>query len=61
MLIWLIKKLKNFIKRGEEEVAVVYVTLIINGKRDFEDVPVRLRDQVRNLLIELELSELISE
>lgn len=41
--------------------AVVYVTLIINGSRDFSEVPARLKDQVRELLIELDLEELIQE
>lgn len=41
--------------------AIIYATLIINGKKDFSDVPVRIKDQVRQVLIDLELEELIDE
>lgn len=38
--------------------AVVYATLIINGKKDFKDVPARLKEQVRQVLEDLGLPEL---
>lgn len=41
--------------------AVIYVALIIKGKKTFEQVPDRLKEQVRQLLIDLELEELIDE
>lgn len=41
--------------------AVVYVTLIINGKKEFGDVPKLLKDKVKELLIDLDLKELIQE
>lgn len=41
--------------------AVIYVALIIKGKKTFSQVPDRLKDQVRQLLIDLELEELIEE
>lgn len=41
--------------------AVVYATLIINGKKEFKKVPERLKEQVRQVLIDLELEELIIE
>lgn len=41
--------------------AVIYVALIIKGKRTFAQVPDRLKEQVRQLLIDLELEELIEE
>lgn len=41
--------------------AVVYATLIINGKREFRDVPERLKDRVRQVLIDLNLPELAEE
>lgn len=41
--------------------AVIYVALIIKGKKTFAQVPDRLKEQVRQLLIDLELEELIEE
>lgn len=38
--------------------AVVYATLIIKGKKAFQDVPERLKEQVRQILIDLEVPEL---
>lgn len=41
--------------------AVIYVALIIKGKKTFSQVPDRIKEQVRQLLIDLELEELIEE
>lgn len=41
--------------------AVIYVALIIKGKKTFAQVPDRIKPQVRQLLIDLELEELIEE
>lgn len=38
--------------------AVVYATLIIKGKKTFADVPDRIKEQVRQTLIDLECGEL---
>ncbi|MGL9969416.1 CD1375 family protein [Enterococcus sp. DIV1420a] len=38
--------------------AMIYATLIIKGKRKIENVPKVLRQQVINILIDLDLSEL---
>lgn len=38
--------------------AVVYATLIVKGKKTFAQVPERLKEQVREILIALELPEL---
>lgn len=38
--------------------AVVYATLIIKGKKDFADVPARIKEQVKEVLIDLDLAEL---
>ena len=38
--------------------AVVYATLIIKGKKNFADVPDRLKDQVKEVLIALDCPEL---
>ncbi len=41
--------------------AVVYATLIINGKKKYSDVPERIREQVKQVLIDLDLEELAEE
>lgn len=41
--------------------ASVYVTLILKGKKKYSDVPPKLKPQVRQMLIDLELEELIEE
>ena len=41
--------------------AVIYATLIVNGKKNFSDVPARIKEQVRQVLIDLELEELAEE
>lgn len=38
--------------------AVVYATLIIKGKKVIQDVPSLIRDQVKDILIDMELPEL---
>ena len=41
--------------------AIIYATLIIKGKKRFLDVPLTLREQVRQILIDLECEDLIIE
>ena len=38
--------------------AVMYATLILKGKRTFEQVPDKIKEQVREVLIDLEVPEL---
>lgn len=38
--------------------AVIYATLIVKGKKVFKDVPVKLQNQVKEILIDLEVPEL---
>lgn len=40
------------------EMAVVYATLIIKGKKTFADVPARIQEQVKDVLIALDFPEL---
>ena len=40
------------------EMAVIYATLIIKGKKNFADVPERIKEQVKQVLIDLDLAEL---
>ena len=51
-----------FVKRKEvEHMAVIYVALIVKGKRTYQSVPAVIKPQVRELLVELELEDLIVE
>lgn len=37
---------------------VVYATLIVKGKKTIEEVPTMVRDQVKEILIDMDLPEL---
>lgn len=43
------------------DMAVIYATLIIKGKRTFKTVPNRLKDEVKEILISLECENLVEE
>lgn len=59
--------LKNFVTlfaalwKGVNDMAAVYATLIIKGRRTFSSVPESLKPQVRQILIDLECEFLIEE
>ena len=58
----MIRLLFFFMLRKEvEEMAVVYATLIIKGKKTFAQVPEKIREQVRQVLVDLECPELAEE
>lgn len=42
--------LKYLLRKEEKEMAVVYATLIIKGKKTIDQVPARLRKQVEEIL-----------
>ena len=42
--------LKYLLRKEEDEMAVVYATLIIKGKKTIDQVPARLRKQVEEIL-----------
>ena len=41
--------------------AVIYATLLVKGKKTINDVPEKIREQVKTVLIDLELPELARE
>lgn len=41
--------------------AKIYVALIIKGRRTYSSVPAVLKEQVKEMLIDLELEDLITE
>lgn len=46
-------------RKEKEDMAVIYATLIVKGAKEFADVPDRIKDQVKQVLIDLECEHLI--
>lgn len=46
------------LRREVEEMVVVYATLIIKGKKTIEQVPGLIREQVKEILVDMDLPEL---
>lgn len=44
-----------------KEMAVIYVALIVKGKRTYADIPALIKPKVKELLTDLELEDLITE
>lgn len=45
-------------KRGAEEMAVIYASLIVSGYKTFDQVPKVIQPKVKEVLIQLGLGEL---
>lgn len=59
----MIKSLLFFIilkicRKEEELMAVIYATLIVKGRKTINEVPEKIREQVKAVLIDLEVPEL---
>lgn len=55
----IINFLLNTIFRKEvNTMAVIYATLIVKGKKVFADVPDKIKEKVKEILIDLEVPEL---
>lgn len=50
--------IKILFRKEVAEMAVVYATLIIKGRKTFADVPDRIKEQVKGVLIDLDCGEL---
>ena len=61
MFQFIIYKVKLIFRNAVFEMAVVYATLIIKGKKTINDVPERIREQVKQVLIDLDLPELAED
>ena len=48
-------------RKEVEKMAVIYVALIVKGKRTYDSVPALLKPLVKEMLIDLELESLITE
>lgn len=62
---WMTKILIDFLLillgKGVQVVAVVYATLIVKGKKNYADVPTRIKEQVKEILIDLDCGDLVTE
>ena len=50
--------IKILFRKDVKEMAVIYATLIVKGKKSFADVPERSKEQVREILTDLDCPEL---
>jgi hypothetical protein len=50
--------IKILFRKDVESMAVIYATLIIKGKKNFADVPEKIKDKVKEVLIDLDCPEL---
>lgn len=50
--------IKILFRKDVESMAVIYATLIIKGKKTFADVPEKIKDKVKEVLIDLDRPEL---
>ena len=48
-------------KKEDTVMAAIYVALLIKGKKTWAQIPERIKEQVREMLIDLELEYLIEE
>ena len=53
--------IKILFRKDVAQMAVVYATLIIKGKKNFADVPDRIKEQVKQVLIDLDCGDLATE
>lgn len=50
--------IKILFRKDVESMAVIYATLIIKGKKTFADVSEKIKDKVKEVLIDLDCPEL---
>lgn len=48
-------------RKDEFEMAIIYATLIIKGKKTIGDVPEKIREQVKQVLRDLDCEDLAEE
>lgn len=49
------------LRKEVNEMAVIYATLIVKGKKTYTQVPEKIKPQVKQVLIDLECEDLITE
>ena len=50
--------LQKIFRKEAETMAVIYAALIVKGKKSIADVPEKIREQVKDVLIDLDVPEL---
>ncbi len=50
--------IKILCRKDVNEMAVIYATLIVKGKKSFADVPEKIKAQVKEVLVDLDCPEL---
>lgn len=50
--------IKILFRKDVQTMAIIYAILIIKGKKTFADVPEKIKDKVKEVLIDLDCSEL---
>ena len=53
--------IKSYFRKVMETMAVIYATLIVKGVKTINDVPARIKDKVKQVLIDLDLPELAED
>jgi hypothetical protein len=61
MLIPMLRLLLFLFRKDVSEMAVIYATLIVKGKKNFAEVPEKIKEQVRQVLIDLDCGDLATE
>lgn len=59
MIKWFI--IKILLGKDVANMAIIYATLIVKGKKTFAEVPARIKEQVKEVLIDLDLGELAEQ
>lgn len=57
----MLRRFKSWLRKVVNDMAVIYVALIIKGKRTYDSVPDLIKPQVKEMLIDLELADLAAE
>lgn len=62
---WMLIPMLDFIiwlcRKDVKEMAIIYATLIVKGKKTFAEVPAKIKDKVKEVLIDLDCGELADE
>lgn len=49
------------LRKEVETIAIIYATLIVKGEKTYAQVPEKIKPQVKQVLIDLECEDLITE
>lgn len=57
----MIRRFRSWLRKEVNNMVVIYVALIVKGKCTYDSVPDLIKPQVKEMLIDLELAELVTE